>query len=410
MLFFAQVVLARKLGPKDYGIYAYALSWMTILSIFAKLGFETSLLRFVPEYKVHSEWSKFRGIINFSFSTVLLASIVISLIAAIVLYLLRSSISSEIVKPFFIMLLVLPFFSLTAIRQSCLRGLKHVVRAELPEGIIRPLILILVIYFSFNYVAPFDARDAWIAQLIAVVISFVVGTFLLVEKLPNSLKKYPSDYEKKAWLSISWPMLLMNSMNIILNQSAIVILGFYDSAESVAIFSAASRIIILIGFILLAVNSIAAPMISEFYYSGKRQELQSLLTFASKILFGFTLFSSVVIIVFGKWILGLFGKEFIAGYVVLLVLVVGHATKSLMGPASYLLNLTGYQNLTAKIMAIAVLISIACSFLLIPKWGAMGAALASTISMVFWNICLLVLNLKTVKLNPSITSLISKSP
>ncbi len=409
LVFLSQVVLARLLGAAQYGVYAYALSWMTVLAIFAKMGFETSLLRFLPEYKVKRQWPLFRGVIRFSFSLVGVVSLVFVVLGQLMLILLRHRLDAELLLSFRIMLLVLPFFAWTAIRQSCLRGLKRVVLSELPEGVLRPLLLMAVAWLLAGRLAHFGAAWAWAAHLVAVFFAFVFGTFLLLRALPGESRRMHSQRKSRAWVRVSAPMLLMNSMNIILSQAAIVILGMFRPAEEVAVFSASARIVMLATFALLAVNSIAAPMISELFYADKKRELQSLLRLAAAGIAAVTFIAGLVIFFGGRRILGFFGPEFVDGYLVLLILLAGFMIKSFVGPASYLLNLTGHQNITARAMAAAVAFALVLSFLLIPRWGALGAALASALTMIVWNVTLLLLNLKIVGIDPSVGSLFQKN-
>ncbi len=409
LVFLSQAALARLLGAAQYGVYAYALSWMTVLAIFAKMGFETSLLRFLPEYKVKGQWPLFRGVIRFSFSLVGVVSLFFIVLGQMLLTLLSHRLDAELLLSFRIMLFVLPFFAWTAIRQSCLRGLKHVVLAELPEGVLRPLLLIAVAWLLAGRLAHFDAAWAWVSHLVAVFFAFVFGTVLLVKALPGEHRRARSQWKSRVWIKVSSPMLLMNSMNIILSQSAIVVLGIFKPAEQVAVFSASARIVILATFALLAVNSIAAPMISELFYAGKKRELQSLLRLAALGIAVVTFIAALFILLGGRLILGLFGKEFVDGYAVLLILLMGFMMKSFVGPASYLLNLTGHQNITAKAMAAAVVFAVLLSFVLIPKWGALGAALSSSLTMIVWNGTLLALNLKIVGIDPSLRSVFRKN-
>jgi O-antigen/teichoic acid export membrane protein len=276
------------------------------------------------------------------------------------------------------------------------------VQAELPESVIRPIVLAACAFMFLNVTGRLDASAAWGSQLVAVIVAFTIGTILLIRRIPPHIKKSTLTNEHKLWLTTSMPMLLMSSMNVVLNQASVIILGFYRSPEEIAIFSAASRIVILATFILMAINSIAAPMISELFHSNKKDELQSLLAFSAKGIAVFTALTTLFLFFVGRFILGLFGQEFVAGYPILIMLLVGQTIKSLMGPASFLLNLTGYQNLTAKVMTLAVLISVVLNFLLIPRWGVMGAAIASGATMALWNVVLVILDRRIVKLDPSI--------
>ncbi|MBN1464715.1 flippase [candidate division KSB1 bacterium] len=408
LLFSSQVVLARLCGAEQYGHYAYALSWLTILSILAILGFDTSLLRFIPEYLVKSDWRRLRGVIRSSFLFSTIAAISISIVGVLVVLALREKMPAAWIAPLCLMLAALPFYSVTVIRQAALRACKHVVLAELPESVLRPIIIVLAALLFVRMRGALDAASAWLSQLLAIIIASLFGALLFISKMPSQARAAPTQYDNKLWFITSTPMLLMSSMNIVLSQASMIILGFYRSSAEIAVFSAATRIVILATFILMAINSIAAPMISELYYADKREELQSILVFSAKGIAVFTLFTSLLIALFGKSILAFFGRDFGDGYIILLILLAGQTIKSLMGPASFLLNLTGYQNLTAKVMGIAVAVCIVLNLLLIPPLGALGAALASGLTMALWNVTLVVMDILVVRLDPSILCLVRR--
>lgn len=409
LLFAAQVVLARLCGADQYGIYSYALSWLTILIIPAKLGFDTSLLRFIPEYAIKKDCGRLAGILRASFTHTGLISVACALAGNLFVSIFEKSIPAPWILPIRIMLIVVPFYALTVIRQAALRAFKNVVLADLPENIVRPILTVMLAYSVVFLHGELDAIGAWLIQLAAVFAAFALGTFLLLKKTRGTIKNVRRIHDTKFWLRTSVPMFLMNGMDIILSQASIVFLGFFRPAEDIAIFSAASRIVILATFMLMAVNSIAAPMISELYYAQQREALQSILRFSAKIITVFTVCTTLAIAVFGRVILNLFGSEFVDAYSILLILLVGQTIKTLMGPASFLLNLTGHQNLTTKVMAITVLISLLLNLLLIPIWGVFGAALASCIILVTWNITLVFLAIFVVRFDPSVFCLFRKA-
>jgi O-antigen/teichoic acid export membrane protein len=84
----------------------------------------------------------------------------------------------------------------------------------------------------------------------------------------------------------------------------------------------------------------------------------------------------------------IFGHEYAAAYVPLLILLVGQMVNSAAGLVGLLLNMTGHENETAIRMAVAAVISITLNLLLIPIWGIQGAATAEALSMIIWNILL----------------------
>ncbi|RPI03491.1 MAG: hypothetical protein EHM72_01325 [Calditrichaeota bacterium] len=406
-LLLAQIVAARVLGAAEYGYFAYAQNLLIILSIFTILGFDVSLLRFIPEYQVRQEWAELKGILSFSFRSSLLFSGAMTLLLMLFLGLFPTVFTEKQTIPLLIMSFSIPLYSLTMIRQSALRGFKHIVLAELPESIIRPLVFILALLIFSRFYAPVDAAQAWLIYLGVVLLTFLIGTGLLVRAIPP-LTLSKSETESRQWTRISLDMMWMNAMNVIFNQASLFLLGFYADVIDIAYFSAATRIAFFISFTLTAVNSIAAPMISELYHAQKHEELQNIMRLSAAFLGVVTLFTVLILSLWGKPILGFFGNEFPQAYKLLLLLMLGHAFKSFSGPASFLLNMSGNQKAMGRVMFCFMLFHLVINFLLIPRYAATGAAIATAVTMVLWNVSLAYMSVRFVKIDPTIFSLKSE--
>ena len=61
LAFVSQAVLARWIGSHEYGLFAYVYVWVIVLGTLSPLGMNSSILRFIPEYKEHGEHGKLRG-------------------------------------------------------------------------------------------------------------------------------------------------------------------------------------------------------------------------------------------------------------------------------------------------------------------------------------------------------------
>ena len=81
-------------------------------------------------------------------------------------------------------------------------------------------------------------------------------------------------------------------------------------------------------------------------------------------------------------LLWLFGPQFVEGYPVMLILVVGFLFRSAMGPAEFLLNMLGQQTACAAVLVTTAILNIALNLLLIPAFGLIGAAAATSASLV----------------------------
>ena len=94
----------------------------------------------------------------------------------------------------------------------------------------------------------------------------------------------------------------------------------------------------------------------------------------------------IAILIFPSFVLDFFGEEFTAGVIPLIILAIGQIINALCGPVMYLLNMTGKEKQARNIIIIASIINVALNLSFIPFYGLIGAAIATVVSTVVWNI------------------------
>jgi O-antigen/teichoic acid export membrane protein len=82
----------------------------------------------------------------------------------------------------------------------------------------------------------------------------------------------------------------------------------------------------------------------------------------------------------------LFGESFLDGKTALYFLVFAQFINSISGSIGYLMNMVGEQKVLRNIILIALMFNIVFNYFLIPIYGINGAAFATMISMIFWNL------------------------
>ncbi len=397
------ILLARLLGVSQYGIYVYAITWLNILAVLCLLGFHTSLVRFIAAYKAQEKWGLLRGIVHRSTQFVVIFSLLIGGIGGIVVWFLRSRIGQDQAATFGVALILLPVLVLVRLRGAGLRALKRVVQSELPIVIIRPLLLAAILSGLYLYLRqPLQATQAMAINLIAVFAALVIGTVWLIKELPEQMRDVQPIYAEKRWLKVSLPLLLIAGMSMVLNQTDIIMLGAIRGSDEAGIYSAASRVSNLVVFGLIAINAILAPMVSELYHTGRMEELQRIVTLAARAIFVFALMVSIILVVFGKFALSLFGAEFVVTYVPLLILLCGQIVNVLAGSVGLIMTMTGHQNQVGAIVAVSAVVNIILNALLIPLLGLRGAAISTAFTMVLWNITMLVYVQRRLGINTTV--------
>jgi O-antigen/teichoic acid export membrane protein len=395
--------MARILGVGEYGKYIYALSWVGILVLFAKHGMDTALVRYVAGYRARGEWALMRGILLTGFRSVLATSIVLAVLAASVVFYLKAHIEAGQAETIWISLILLPIVALTGIRQSALQAMRHVALAQLPETIIRPIVLVLIIVAGNAFMTDaLTAQQAMLSNILAAMIAFYIGGRLLVRRLPSEVRDVSSEHRGSEWFKASIPLFLISGMHMALGQTDIVMIGPMLGSDAAGIYAAAARVSGLVGFGLAAVNSIVAPMISELYVTNRHEDLQRMIMLSARGVSVFAVGAGAVLILFAEPLLGLFGDEFVAGVRPLYILLIGQAVNALAGSVGFLMIMTGQQSEAAKIVGISAVCNIALNATLIPLFGLSGAAIATAATTVMWNVAMLRHVYRKLGINPTV--------
>jgi O-antigen/teichoic acid export membrane protein len=100
---------------------------------------------------------------------------------------------------------------------------------------------------------------------------------------------------------------------------------------------------------------------------------------------------ALVVLVLAEPLLGIFGEAFRAGAPALRLLTLGYMGASLMSLASALLNMTGHHSASTATMLAGTALTAALCLMLVPRWGIVGAAAATAVSTLVWNLGLLLM-------------------
>jgi len=97
---------------------------------------------------------------------------------------------------------------------------------------------------------------------------------------------------------------------------------------------------------------------------------------------------ALVLILFGREILSLFGAEFRAGYETLIILTLGQLLNAFTGPVGFLMIMTGNQRIATAVEAVSTTIQIGLVIALLPGWGIEGAAVGMATATVVRNVAM----------------------
>jgi O-antigen/teichoic acid export membrane protein len=387
LTFLSTVILARLLGTSNFGVYAYAMNWISLLSIPSSLGLNWLLVREVATHKAKSSWELMRGILYWSNQLVLTTSICVAIVTLIISWHLRNQGIETITLPFFISLASLPILALRSQRIAVMQGLQKVVLGQLPEFLIEPILflgLIGILYWKFN--ASLDVLWVIGAYILTISVTFILGAILLSRSLPSEVRSVKPQYQIKQWIQSALPFMLMGGLQTVNSRADITMLGAIKGADAVAVFVSIDKGVTIIVFILGVVGTVLAPTIASVYAMGNMEKLQKIVTKSARLIILVSLPTTLWFIVFGKWFLSLFGSEYVQGYSGLVILCIAQLFNAAAGSVGVLLSMTGHEKYIAINTGINAGLNIILNAVLIPIWGINGAAIASAITLINSNV------------------------
>lgn len=374
--FGVQLLLAALMGSERYGLYVYALSWVSLMSVVGLFGLDVALIRYIAAYRVRRQWPLMNGLLRSARWFALAASTLTGLLLAAAVSWLGGDLEPEMVRTFQLGGLLVPAMTLVRLFQGGLRGLKRVALADSVDSLMVPGLLAAAVLLVMLGPLPLDAPLVMAIRVGATTLALGVCGVLLARRLPAELASAGPAYRVGEWLNTAVPLSLTSGLTLLAGRIDVLMVGFLLGTTEAGIYHVATR---LAGVAVLgsrAAYSVAAPMIAELHAKGSA-ELQRVVRLVARVAAGFALGALAVVLVRGGWLLGLFGESYRAGSEALLVLAVGEVIRGLMGPGEFLLMMTGHQRRAALVLAIGLLINGAGNILLLPILGIVGAAIAS---------------------------------
>ena len=377
----SQVLLARWMGAFEYGIFAYVWVWVIILGILAPMGFGTSTLRFVPEYRVNGKWRRLAGILEASWRVVMVLGVAVMTVGLLVIAALRNEIDPYYVAPLVLAMFCVPGFALGDTLEGTARAFGWVNLAYFPAYIVRPLGIVLIGGLIYLVVGRLTGLAAVAGALAATFLTLTGQRLLLNRRIASSIPRARPVRHTRYWIGASMPLVLAEGLYLLLLNTDIVLLGYFVDPNDVGVYFAATRITNLIVFIYFAVAALAVPKFAELHAEGDRAGLQAFVHNIIQWIFWPTLAAAAGLLLVGRFALDLFGDGFDQGYPLLAVLMLGFIARASTGPVEYLLNMTGHQNVTAAVYGGAAALNITLNLVLVPRFGLMGAAMATAASL-----------------------------
>ena len=367
------------LTPDDYGVTNLVIGFINVATFIVAFSLYSAAIRFYTDYKDnHRKLKRLYGtIISFVF-----ISGIVSLTLGVVFRNAVVSIFFEGIEFYpivFIAFLSLVFISLHTLHQSMLQGMQK--GKKLTKLNLTVFIATAALKIIFIGVFKLGAVGFLLAQLIVNIIYFV---YMVIDLKKNDLVEWTIDLAiLKETLKYSIPLMPHNLSTRIASLASRVFINTSGTLADVGLYSIAMQFGNLIDVVQVAVNKAFQPW---FYEMMNRKDEKSkkeavnlsnvLLVFYSLIYMGIGLFSQEVVILMTN-------DNYIMAWTVIPILVIGFSIKSMY---YFYVNVIMFYKQAARKLFIATIIGslmdIFLAYLLVPRFGMYGSAVAFVLAKV----------------------------
>lgn len=399
LAFLFSVMLARLLGSAGTGVYFLALTIVSIGATIARMGLDNAVLRFASVAYRQSDRPTLAALYRQGTGLVVIAGIGISfLVWLTVPYLpLGGDRSDDLQAILPVILLALVPTALIQLQGEYFKavgapGMATIVQTALLQALL--LMGAVALYWRGNT----TVHDIAFLYVTAAMVSVLLAGATWNRHMPGLWRK-PGRFDIRLLLRTSLPLLWVASISLVMSWTDILVLGVWTDSATVGVYGIATRISLLTASVLFAVNSVTVPRFAVMHAQKDHKGLERLAQRSA----GWTLLTVLPIILllllFPEWILGLFGTDFVGGTPLLRVLALGQLVNVAMGSVGYLLMMTGHERLMRNNIILSALVNLVGNLLLVPAFGAMGAAVSTAFSLALMNLVSFILVNKKLGIN-----------
>ena len=383
--FVSRVILVRYISQSEYGIYSLALVLMNIFVVISALGLSEGAARQIPFYRGQGDTQKVAGVVFSSLQIALITSVFLSL----VLFFTSDIISTKIFHdpklsaPLKIFSIAIPFSLMISIFMSIFRGFERADVKIYFQDILRNVLFLLFLVGAILLGLSFTG--VIYAFLISIVITCIAFAVYAAKKLPIPIRGKIGAVNPlgKELLFFSLPILGVAMMQMIIQWTDTLMLGYFKTSNIVGLYNAALPLAHLLSIIILSVNFLYLPVISQLYSMNLMEEMKRSYTVLTKWIFLATLPIFFLLFLFPVPVLDfLFGSQYIGAAIPLQILALGFFIVASAGPISNSLMVMGETRFLMWSVLITAGINVALNVTLIPPLGAIGAAIASMSSVI----------------------------
>ena len=363
------IIVARYLGPEQYGLMNYVLSYVFLFQTFAIFGLDSIEIR----EEAHHQ-ADFETIIGTAFGIKIVTGVIFMILSIVTSYVMEADNYTTILVSIYSLSIVLNSFSVIRNYFTSIVQNEYVVKAEISRCLlsmaIKLTLLLLqlpLIWFIISYLFDFSLLAS--------------GYILAYRKKIGNLNNWKFDKTAAFFLlKESFPLLLTSAAVIIYQRIDQVMIGQILDKTAVGFFSVATRFVEVLIYIPMTLAQTIAPLLvrarerSQQEYENKCQQFMNLSLWLS------LLAALATSLLANKIVEMTFGSAYAPSVVVLQIMSFKVASVALSNTAGTMLVCEGLQKHAIFRDTFGCIVCIVLNYLLLPHYGIIAAAYVAILS------------------------------
>ena len=362
------IIIARYLGPKQYGLLNYVISYVFLFQTFAIFGLDAIEIREEARSAV-----PFTQIIGTAFGLKIVFGIFFMAAVIITSWLMDADSYTTLLVAIYSLTIILNSFNVIRNYFFAIVQNEYVVKSEIARTLIGIVIKLLLLWLHASLTF---FMIAYVLDLVLLSTGYIMAYHTKVGKIRLWSFKMKYAY---FLLKESFPLLLTSAAVIIYQRIDQVMIGQMIDKQSVGFFSVASKFVEILIFIPMMLSQTITPILVKAKereyeeYAVKAQQFMNISVWLS-------LLASIFVSCTAYWIVRYtFGEAYLPAVAILPVMSFKAASVALSNTAGAMLVTEGLQRYAIFRDALGCVTCVFLNYLLLPRYGIIAAAFVAII-------------------------------
>lgn len=370
------ILLARILGADQMGLYNLSLSGLNITMGIALFGLDAAIIRFIAVMVGREDEEGIWDVLQIGVGISMVFSALLGTALFALSYVVAEKVFHEprLAPTLQLASVFVPLMVVNDQLGNALKGFKKFNEAVVAQYVYQPITRLVMI--GILALTNLNAMTAVAAYGLATLSASIAMFYYLNKHFPVKRKVRMSRATIREMVNFSFPVWLSGLLTKFQGNIQSLFIGTMNTIAGVGIFGVASQITAVSGEFSSSINSTSKPVIAELQDRGDVRQMERIYQTANKWVVVVQVPIFMLMVLFPKPILSIFGQGYVDGAAALIILAVADFVNVSTGMGGIIIDMAGYTGLKLANSVARLILYIVLDYFLIPRWGLVGASMA----------------------------------